>query len=487
MAVQPLPPDARSRIARGRRRARARAQVLAAFLALAGIVCVAFGVSANPAPASAQAPRVVSPAAVTPLMSARRVPALFVDAVAVTRLNNLIGAVVAPVDACVTVEDRSTPLVGINPQRSLAGASTQKVLVAAAALSVLGDDYHFTTRVVSAGTVDGGVLTGDLVVVGGGDPMLTTASDPGPAATPLSGLADAIVQAGITQIDGALVAEDSRYDRERSNPEWTAGELDEGSSGALGALVVNGGYEDGEPADDPALDTVEQLADLLSERDVEITDGTSHSDDTTAADADEIAHVDSPPLPAIVEEMLTVSNNETAELLTRELGFERSGTGTTATGTQAVKIALAHLGVPVTGVELHDGSGLAPTNRVTCAALMHVIELSSRTKLAAVDRGLPIAGQTGTLAPRFTGTPLAGRLRAKTGHIDGVVGLTGLVDAATGSDVAPRFAFLANGTFSTSEGEQLQDQIGAVIGAYPDAPTPAELVPAPESSGDSSG
>jgi D-alanyl-D-alanine carboxypeptidase/D-alanyl-D-alanine-endopeptidase (penicillin-binding protein 4) len=111
-----------------------------------------------------------------------------------------------------------------------------------------------------------------------------------------------------------------------------------------------------------------------------------------------------------------------------------------------------------------------------------VIELGTRPAFAAIDRGLPIAGQTGTLALRFAGTPLAGRLRAKTGHINGVVGLAGIVGGAD-PDAGPRFAFVANGTFSTDEGERLQDEIAATVGAYPDAPTAAELVPAPQHPG----
>lgn len=487
MALRPLPPDPRPRVTRRRRRARARARALAALLALAGVACVALGVRADPAPAPARAPapRVAPRSVPTPLLSARRVPALFVDAVATDRLRKQLGTVVAPVDACVEVNDGSAPLARINPDRSLAGASTQKLLVAAAALSVLGPDHRFATRAVSAGALDAGALGGDLVVVGGGDPVLTTASDPGPAATPLSGLADAIARAGITRIDGAVVADDSRYDRERAIPDWTPVELAVGDSGALGALVVNGGYAGGVPATDPALDTARQLADLLAARNVQITGGTSHMESATPVGTPtsvrEIARVESPPLSTIVEEMLSVSNNETAELLTRELGFERTGAGTTASGTQAVRIALAHLGVPVTGVDLHDGSGLAPSDRVTCAALLRVVELSARPPLTAIDDGLPIAGQSGTLTFRFTGTSLAGRLRAKTGHISGVVGLSGVIDAASPTGVRLRFAFVANGAFSTDGGAQLQDEIGAAIGAFPDAPLPAELVPAPNS------
>jgi D-alanyl-D-alanine carboxypeptidase/D-alanyl-D-alanine-endopeptidase (penicillin-binding protein 4) len=371
----------------------------------------------------------------------------------------------------------------MNPDRPLAAASTQKLLVAAAALSVLGADHHFTTRAVSAGSVAGNVLTGDLVIVGGGDPVLTTTTDANSAATRLSDLADAIVRTGITRIDGAIVADDSRYDRERVIPDWTPGEIAEGDSGALGALVVDNGYRGGVAATDPALDTVQQLADLLAARNVSISGGVIHPQNPAPTGAHEIAHVESPSLSTIVEELLTTSNNETAELLTRELGFEHSGTGTTATGTQAVRIALTHLGVPVAGIDLHDGSGLAPSDRVTCAALLRVVELSARPQFTAIDHGLPVAGVSGTLISRFTGTSLVGRLRAKTGHISGVVGLAGVIDAAHDRDAAPRFAFVANGSFSTEGGAQLQDEIGAAIGAYPDAPSAAALVPAPNSSG----
>jgi len=295
-------------------------------------------------------------------------------------------------------------------------------------------------------------------------------------------LADAIVRSGVTTINGAIVADDSRYDRQRTVAYWTPGEIAEGDVGALGALVVNSGYRAGAPASDPALDTVQQLGDLLAARDVRVAGGTSHTERAVSSDAREIARVASPPLSLIVEQMLRESNNETAELLTRELGFVRRHTGTTAAGTHAVRDALAHLGVPVAGVDLHDGSGLAPTDRVTCDVLLGVVALSARPPFTAIDKGLPVAGRTGTLALRFGGTSLVDRLRAKTGHIDGVVGLAGVIDGgARGTE--PRFAFVADGTFSTDGGAQLQDEIAAAIGAYPDAPSPAELVPAPQPTG----
>ena len=66
-------------------------------------------------------------------------------------------------------------------------------------------------------------------------------------------------------------------------------------------------------------------------------------------------------------------------------------------------------------------------------------------------------------------------LRAKTGYIDGVAGLAGIVD----DDEHLRFAFLANDTFSQTDGRALADQVARLIGAYPAAPAPGEVVPAP--------
>jgi D-alanyl-D-alanine carboxypeptidase len=77
---------------------------------------------------------------------------------------------------------------------------------------------------------------------------------------------------------------------------------------------------------------------------------------------------------------------------------------------------------------------------------------------------------------RFGGSQLAGRLRAKTGTLAGVVGLAGLVDAPTNE----RFAFLANGDFSMAGGEALQEAVlGPIVAAPAQRAAAATLVPAP--------
>jgi D-alanyl-D-alanine carboxypeptidase/D-alanyl-D-alanine-endopeptidase (penicillin-binding protein 4) len=460
----------------GRGAAPRRALGLAVVLALAGAACLGIATRADSEPGAATS--TTPPNGLrTAVWSPRRIPAVFQAAAATAALRRTLPTTFAPYSGCLTVEGPDGPIASLGDGVALAGASTQKLLVGAAALEVMGPDHRFTTRAVSNAPLRDGVLGGDLTIVGGGDPMLTTADTPSTPQAPvthLAALADAIVAAGVKQIDGALEADDSRYDRDRVVAAWTAGDNPAGNVGAIGALVVDGGYgPDGLASAEPALDTVEALASLLAARGVTIAGNATDPARSAPEGAKEIARVESPRLADIVGEMLTASNNQTAEMLTREIGLRRADSGTSAAGTRAVSEVLAPLGVDVAGLALRDGSGLSHGNRVTCRALIDVLALAARPKLAAVDAGLAIAGQTGTLADRFVGTPLAGRLRAKTGHIDGVVGLAGVVTPGA------RFAFVANGDFREEDGARMQDAVGNAVGTYLDSQGPPGLVPAP--------
>ena len=89
---------------------------------------------------------------------------------------------------------------------------------------------------------------------------------------------------------------------------------------------------------------------------------------------------------------------------------------------------LAELGLPTAGTTLVDGSGLDRGNRTTCNLLAAVVDLGAQPEFTALWDGLPVAGGSGTLADVLRGTPLDGKLRAKTGSLNGVSGLAGLVD-----------------------------------------------------------
>jgi D-alanyl-D-alanine carboxypeptidase/D-alanyl-D-alanine-endopeptidase (penicillin-binding protein 4) len=424
----------------------------------------------------------------TPLWSPRRIPAYLARAVesqlqahAAVALTKQLSDIVAPVHACVAVDGPSGALARVGAGQALAPASTLKLLTATTALAVLGPEHRFTTRAI----VD---ASGDLVVIGGGDPLLATpehieyehsqARFHDAPTTPLAGLADAIVAAGVHSVGGALLVDDHVHEELRFLPGWKPVYTQEGDVGSLGALAVDGGFDQPNntmASADPALTTGARLATLLAVRGVTIANGVLRSD--RAETGREVAHVDSPPLSQIVGEMLTSSDNFTAETLLRDLAVGAQGNtpATTDLGTRIVLHEMTVLGVPDAGVVMHDGSGLDPADRVPCTTMLGVIELSSEAKFAAVDKGLPIAGETGTLVGRFVGGPLAGKLRAKTGSIAGVVGLVGVIE---GPDDL-HFAFLANGDFSAAAGSDLQNQVAAAIAATPDLRAPANLVPPP--------
>jgi D-alanyl-D-alanine carboxypeptidase/D-alanyl-D-alanine-endopeptidase (penicillin-binding protein 4) len=163
-------------------------------------------------------------------------------------------------------------------------------------------------------------------------------------------------------------------------------------------------------------------------------------------------------------------------MIVKELGVHDSKQGTTAAGTAAVKARLLVEGLPAEQLALVDGSGLDRGNRLTCNLLVRTLTLAtSKPEFAAVVLGLPVAGQSGTLIDQMTGTPLAGNLRAKTGSLQGVAALTGLVEVGP----ALRFAFVDTGDFSESAAPSIRLKLASIIGTFPDAPPADTLVPAP--------
>lgn len=113
--------------------------------------------------------------------------------------------------------------------------------------------------------------------------------------------------------------------------------------------------------------------------------------------------------------------------------------------------ALGERGLPVGGVVVADGTGHDRANRVTCRLLVAVLDEGGDE----LHEALPVAGRSGTLADRFVGTPVEGRLRAKTGSIRGVAALAGVAGPLT-------FAYVVNDV-DAAEGERLQHELGQAL------------------------
>ena len=193
----------------------------------------------------------------------------------------------------------------------------------------------------------------------------------------------------------------------------------------------------------------------------------------------------SAPITDVVAEMLGTSDDNTAELLVKELGVAGGGGGTRDAGLAVIQQTLQGWGVPMAGVVLADGSGLSNDNRLTCAALLAVLARHGPDDAFGV--GLPVAGQSGTLSDLFVDSPVAGRLRGKTGTLGnapldadppGVKSLSGYLPVDGNGTI--EYALLLNSAGPlTDEAVYLPiwNALATTLATYPQGPTPTELGP----------
>lgn len=389
-------------------------------------------------------------------------------------LNASLDAALAGTNSCLSVQDAAgRVLYQHRPDTALIPASTQKLLVAAAALTTLGPNFRFTTNVLApAAPVKGKVAA--LWLVGAGDPLLATpefiASTAGKVRvagypwTPFAGLADSLAASGITLVANGIRGDDSHEDQLRFLPVWPALYKQQNQIGLLSALSVNEGIQftpqKSTLAPDPAAYAASELARLLQQHKVAVG---SQPDAVAPAGAVVVASVSSAPVSQIVEAMLRASDNWIAELLVRAIDKASGGTGTTAGGTATVLRDAALAGIPLGGVTMDDGSGLSRTDRATCRELLAALDLTDQARYQPMYDGLAVAGQTGTLAPRYQRTPVAGKLRAKTGSLDGVTGMVGIVAGPT----TLRFAYLDNDAAAETALYAREDAVVGALAAYP--------------------
>lgn len=323
-------------------------------------------------------------------------------------------------DVTVHVADAlsGTSVFGHDPDEKQLPASTMKVVTAVTSLVTLGKDYRFVTKVVQGKSRD------RLILVGGGDPMLTVAD-----LQRLAGrTAKAFKRAGI-QAPVQLALDDYLFPKPTSGDGWAAGD-----SPTYAAPVRALGFL-GEYSSDTTVSAVSAFVAALRAKGVSVTfDGRAVAD----PDAAVVASVDNHTLGAAIEVMLRVSENNVAENLFRHVAIARGFPATWSSSTSAALEALGELGIDTSSLRLKDGSGLSQKDRLTARTLTDILNLvvdGARPELAPILDWLPIAGETGTLTYRFAGPPAncaRDEVFAKTGSLTGVNTLAGLTKGADG-------------------------------------------------------
>jgi len=366
-----------------------------------------------------------------------------------------------------------------HPATLMVPASNMKIVTTSVALTLLGPDYRYRTTFAAHGPVSDGVLEGDLVVTGRGDPSFSDRMR-GSAQAAMDTLADSVIAHGIREIRGHLYSGADNFPGPPIGAGWSWDDLGYDYGAGVDELLFNEGmsrrvvygaagdstvYD--APTPNPTQDYLRVLRDALRARGVRVDSGVAESvvpPDTTPLTP--LFTEYSPPLSAILRALLKPSQNQLAEVLLRTLGLERTGVGTPDSGIAVVRRQLTTWGIPADGLVQHDGSGLARSDLVSPETLVRLLTIMQQSpNFPVFYTALPIAGVDGTLAHRMRGTPAAGNIHAKTGSLYWVRSLSGYVTDAAGEHLV--FSVLAN-KFTTPPDSvtHTADQIGAALAAY---------------------
>ncbi|MEZ5858468.1 MAG: D-alanyl-D-alanine carboxypeptidase [Geminicoccaceae bacterium] len=347
----------------------------------------------------------------------------------------------APEAVGIVVEDAATGrrLVEHRADRPGPAASTLKLVTAIGVLDALGPEHRFATRVLATGPVDPvGRLAGDLVLEGGGDPLLDIDG--------LMALAWALRRAGIEAVAGRFILDDASLPRlPVVNPKQP---VEAGYNAGIGALslafnrvrrAAGGGFtvpalrERGPawarlpmgqaasvPVQDAGLHAALVFRDLASSLGIGLPEPVRAA---VPAGAGLVAEILSRPLRDIVQAMLLYSNHQIAEIL----GLEATGAGSLARSAEmlAAHVEAALPDVDWRGFVLTNHSGLDPAARASPDQLLAILTLAeARHDIISL---LPAAAWSGSLERRLDEPATALRVWAKTGSLDFASALLGYV------------------------------------------------------------
>ncbi|MCE9515556.1 MAG: D-alanyl-D-alanine carboxypeptidase/D-alanyl-D-alanine-endopeptidase [Mycobacterium sp.] len=439
----------------GRTRARGRHVLLAAgVVGVVAVVVAAAGLLSAGGRSNAQVPPPRAPASAKPavvaLPDSAAVPttagmsAALAAVVADPDLGNLTGRVTDAQSGRQIWEQRSD--LPMQP------ASTIKVLTTAAALLTLDRNARLTTTVQAA---DQTRMPGVVVLVGGGDPVLS-AAPPGEeswyrGSARIADLADQVRKSGV--IATAVQVDNSLFTGPDMAPGWDPADIGGGDISPIQSVMLDAGRiqpttMESRRSPTPALDAGRALAVALGVDPAKVTFAPG------PAGGRQLASVQSAPLIERLRQMMNASDNVMAETIGREVAKATGQPLSFAGAAEATISKLASVKIDMTGASLVDSSGLSVANLLTSKSLDEVINAAAgpgQPELRPMVDLLPIAGGSGTLSERFIGVDArnsaAGWLRAKTGSLTKTNALAGIVTDIRGRVLT--FAFISNNAGNT--------------------------------------
>lgn len=412
-----------------------------------------------------------------------------------------------------------------NGNTRLKPASNMKLMTAAVALSILGENYRFQTEVRTDGVIKGRTLKGNLYLVGRGDPTLRE-EDFNQLASEIKGL-------GITQIEGNLIGDDSWYDDVRFSPDMIWSDEDDYYGAQISALTASPDKDydagtvvidvvPGKTVGDPAViylvpqtkyvNVVNNVTTVTPEEKTKVTIKRLHGTNTVIVEgmiplksirkrefvgvweptgyaldlfrlslerhgikvsgtvkrgvstkSHRLAVHHSPTLSVLMVPFLKLSNNVHAEILVKELGRKITGHGSWKNGIRVVKNELEKFGVNSDALVLRDGSGISHINSLTANELTQLLyQVQKKPWFNTFYDSLPVAGEK----DKLVGGTLRKRMvhlnvHAKTGTLTTVSSISGYTKTKSGETVI--FSILINNILKEDKGKLIEDKLVEVI------------------------
>lgn len=386
----------------------------------------------------------------------------------------------------------AVPELHHNPDLALTPASVQKAITTATALQILGPDFRFETRIFQSGD--------DIIIKGGGDPLLASTS----VNAEFPDWLKALREAGLTEITGTLIADPSFFEDRTTPNQWLWGDIGNyygagpcglnfhrnsyqitfrtGSVGAparlyatyprppkvtfenhmktgpsgsgdqgyayvgprrqlvtlRGTVPAGGNFTIKGALPDPPLSCVTAFRDFLKGKDFSVNE-VAVKRNVNLEEATLLHTTSSPPLGRLIIPTNLKSVNLNADCLFKALTRE----GSTLAAQKKLTAHWKEQGVNLQGFLAHDGSGLSPQNTLTARQAATILKMASNSEHGSDFRkSLPVSGKSGTLRSFGRGTAAEGRLVAKTGSMERVRTWAGYLRTKSGDRYA--FALLIN-------------------------------------------